>query len=209
MCIFFILSYSIKVFYGSGDCLVLNIPTSDSDDIPEIVRRLEEISIGCQVKQVSNRIFCRVNTVYVYMIKKCNLFWIVVFRGGRISNAVCREEWNTIKARKNDWRAGNSLIRHKSNFIEGNGSPLFLDEEYVIKWRVESLYITLPIKTSYPFTVCSRTVYAAPLRIFRALEIYAHVIDSCNIQLPESQAIFVFFTFRPKQWPCGGMAWVS
>ena len=44
-------SYSIKVFYGSGDCLVLNIPTSDSDDIPEIVRRLEEISIGCQVKQ--------------------------------------------------------------------------------------------------------------------------------------------------------------
>ena len=44
--------YSIKVFYGSGDCLVLNIPTSDSDDIPEIVRRLEEISIGCQVKQI-------------------------------------------------------------------------------------------------------------------------------------------------------------
>ena len=42
--------YSIKVFYGSGECLVLNIPTSDSDDIPEIVRRLEEISIGCQVK---------------------------------------------------------------------------------------------------------------------------------------------------------------
>ena len=41
---------SIKVFYGSGECLVLNIPTSDSDDIPEIVRRLEEISIGCQVK---------------------------------------------------------------------------------------------------------------------------------------------------------------
>ena len=29
---------------------MLNIPTSDSDDIPEIVRRLEEISIGCQVK---------------------------------------------------------------------------------------------------------------------------------------------------------------
>lgn len=46
-------SYSIKVFYGSGDCLVLSIPTPDSDDIPEIVRRLEEISIGCQVKQVS------------------------------------------------------------------------------------------------------------------------------------------------------------
>ena len=42
--------YSIKVFYGSGECLVLIIPTSDSDDIPEIVRRLEEISIGCQVK---------------------------------------------------------------------------------------------------------------------------------------------------------------
>lgn len=42
---------SIKVFYGSGYCLVLNIPTPDSDDIPEIVRRLEEISIGCQVKQ--------------------------------------------------------------------------------------------------------------------------------------------------------------
>lgn len=42
---------SIKVFYGSGYCLVLNIPTRDSDDIPEIVRRLEEISIGCQVKQ--------------------------------------------------------------------------------------------------------------------------------------------------------------
>ena len=41
------------MFYGSGDCLVLNIPTPDSDDIPEIVRRLEEISIGCQVKQVS------------------------------------------------------------------------------------------------------------------------------------------------------------
>lgn len=40
------------MFYGSGDCLVLNIPTPDSDDIPEIVRRLEEISIGCQVKQV-------------------------------------------------------------------------------------------------------------------------------------------------------------
>ena len=38
------------MFYSSGDCLVLNIPTSDSDDIPEIVRRLEEISIGCQVK---------------------------------------------------------------------------------------------------------------------------------------------------------------
>ena len=37
------------MFYGSGDCLVLNIPTSDSDDIPEVVRRLEEISIGCQV----------------------------------------------------------------------------------------------------------------------------------------------------------------
>ena len=31
---------------------MLNIPTSDSDDIPEIVRRLEEISIGCQVKQI-------------------------------------------------------------------------------------------------------------------------------------------------------------
>ena len=48
----FLFSNSIKVFYGSGDCLVLNIPTSDSDDIPEIVRRLEEISIGCQVKQI-------------------------------------------------------------------------------------------------------------------------------------------------------------
>ena len=31
---------------------MLNIPTSDSDDIPEIVRRLEEISIGCQVNQI-------------------------------------------------------------------------------------------------------------------------------------------------------------
>ena len=49
MLLFFYLCDSIKVFYGSGDCLVLNIPTSDSDDIPEIVRRLEEISIGCQV----------------------------------------------------------------------------------------------------------------------------------------------------------------
>lgn len=49
------LSQSIKVFYGSGDCLVLNIPTSDSDDIPEIVRRLEEISIGCQTQTMTLR----------------------------------------------------------------------------------------------------------------------------------------------------------
>ena len=52
--------YSIKVFYGSGECLVLNIPTSDSDDIPEIVRRLEEISIGCQVK-----LFFCVSSLYI------------------------------------------------------------------------------------------------------------------------------------------------
>ncbi|XP_015753678.1 PREDICTED: signal-induced proliferation-associated 1-like protein 1 isoform X3 [Acropora digitifera] len=49
------LSQSIKVFYGTGDCLVLNIPTSDSDDIPEIVRRLEEISIGCQTQTITLR----------------------------------------------------------------------------------------------------------------------------------------------------------
>lgn len=49
------LSQSIKVFYGSGYCLVLNIPTPDSDDIPEIVRRLEEISIGCQTQTMTLR----------------------------------------------------------------------------------------------------------------------------------------------------------
>ena len=48
------------MFYGSGDCLVLNIPTSDSDDIPEIVRRLEEISIGCQVREQSALSFCQI-----------------------------------------------------------------------------------------------------------------------------------------------------
>ena len=58
--------YSIKVFYGSGECLVLNIPTSDSDDIPEIVRRLEEISIGCQVKLF----FCHSSS---YIGKHCPL----------------------------------------------------------------------------------------------------------------------------------------
>ena len=68
--------YSIKVFYGSGECLVLNIPTSDSDDIPEIVRRLEEISIGCQVKLF----LC----VYSYIGKHCpNLTMVgrpIIFR---------------------------------------------------------------------------------------------------------------------------------
>lgn len=64
----FLFSCSIKVFYGSGDCLVLDIPTSDSDDIPEIVRRLEEISIGCQVKQgfLTGFFFC-VDALCMYL----------------------------------------------------------------------------------------------------------------------------------------------
>lgn len=59
------------MFYGSGDCLVLNIPTSDSDDIPEIVRRLEEISIGCQVKQIFLPGFLVASLLYacIYMTK--------------------------------------------------------------------------------------------------------------------------------------------
>ena len=59
------------MFYGSGDCLVLNIPTSDSDDIPEIVRRLEEISIGCQVKQIFLPVFLVVSILHacIHMTK--------------------------------------------------------------------------------------------------------------------------------------------
>jgi hypothetical protein len=55
--LFYLINYyffSIKVFYGGGDCLVLNIPTSDSDDLPEIVRRLESVTIGCQVTAKAN-----------------------------------------------------------------------------------------------------------------------------------------------------------
>ncbi|EDO42942.1 predicted protein, partial [Nematostella vectensis] len=49
------LSASIKVFYGSGDCLVVNIPTYESDDLPEIVRRLGAVTIGCQTQTLTLR----------------------------------------------------------------------------------------------------------------------------------------------------------
>lgn len=48
---------------------MLNIPTSDSDDIPEIVRRLEEISIGCQVKEIFLfRISCCVDASFLLLL---------------------------------------------------------------------------------------------------------------------------------------------
>ena len=66
------------MFYGSGDCLVLNIPMSDSDDIPEIVRRLEEISIGCQVRLAFTRRLVLINfhglSNLSYVVKQALLF---------------------------------------------------------------------------------------------------------------------------------------
>ena len=37
----------LKIFHGVGDCLVLSLPSPE--DIPSIVRRLERVTIGCQV----------------------------------------------------------------------------------------------------------------------------------------------------------------
>ena len=50
------------MFYGGGDCLILNIPSSDTDDIPEIVRRLEAVTIGCQVLKITETFVSATNS---------------------------------------------------------------------------------------------------------------------------------------------------
>ena len=77
----FIVCFSIKLYYNTGDFVMLRLPRgADQSDIQEMVKRLAAVSSGVEVRENTLQIFISIYLIYfMYLINLFVCFILIIF----------------------------------------------------------------------------------------------------------------------------------